>query len=105
MESAGQNQSFVEELRLEFWGAGAELSRLSVPVQLQRSSLYRLTLLSPSAVPDEIVHNGDRRRLGLAVMSMQVSGHPFKDAASVRPACNVLQNSPDLAVGAAALGR
>ena len=34
--------------------------------------LYRIEIGSPSFVPDERLHNGDTRRLGLAVFSISI---------------------------------
>jgi radical SAM protein with 4Fe4S-binding SPASM domain len=94
-------QTFATELHAEFWGVSGQTSDLTIPVQLQRAGFYRLTLVSPSFVPDETIHNGDQRRLGIAVTSIKLVGRPYAEAspgenmAEIRNVLPVLNTATD----------
>ena len=67
-------QTFVQQMQVEFWGKRDTFSRLTVPVRLIPSALYRLTILSPTTVSTR------NMPLGLGVKSIKLLGKPFSAA-------------------------
>ncbi len=73
--------TFVNEMHVEFWGRCNDLSRLVIPLKLQRAALYRLTLISPVFVTE---HAGKpSNSVGLAVVSAELVGCPFPAGAGM----------------------
>jgi organic radical activating enzyme len=55
------------------FGRKGEKIEFEAAYAFEAGRLYRLEIDSPSFVPDETLHNGDSRRLGLAVFSMTLA--------------------------------
>jgi hypothetical protein len=70
---------FSLEQSAEFRGRQEQLARVNLPVNLRKSTFYRLTILSPTFCPKEIYGSEDTRRLGLAIISLRLGGRPYED--------------------------
>jgi len=67
-----ETRSFREERRFDFKGRLGQEVDYRAPFAFLPGRIYRLSLVSPTFVPDATLHNGDTRRLGLAVHGIRL---------------------------------
>ncbi len=67
-----ETSSFQKEHEFDFKGPAGQEAESRAPFAFVPGRIYRLALVSPTFVPDEALHNGDTRRLGLAVHDIRL---------------------------------
>jgi organic radical activating enzyme len=67
-----KERSFREEKSFFFYGKKKSHGEFEAAFDFCLFKLYRIELESPSFIPDEIYHNGDRRKLGIAVFEISL---------------------------------
>ncbi len=65
-------QTFHEEMSTSFNPAKKDFTDVEVSFSFSISTLYKIEIQSPTFVPDELSNAGDMRKLGLAVLNIQL---------------------------------
>jgi sulfatase maturation enzyme AslB (radical SAM superfamily) len=63
---------FYEECSKSFLPEKGKVNRLEAEIDFSPFKLYKIELFSPTFVPDEVIHNEDKRQLGLAVFDIRL---------------------------------
>jgi sulfatase maturation enzyme AslB (radical SAM superfamily) len=92
-------KKFDLEITQEFFGEKDRMVELEVPVRLRRNSFHQLAILSPTFAPQGL-GSADKRRLGLAVASMQLRGRPYQSLATESDAALNFASAPAAAASA-----
>jgi hypothetical protein len=67
-----KERAFREEKSFVFYGKKKGQTEFEASFDFLTFKLYKIELESPTFIPDEIYHNGDRRKLGIAVFEISL---------------------------------